>query len=243
MSRTVIWFSAGAASAVTTKLVLGEQPEEVEIVYTDPGNEHSDNKRFINDCEQWFDHSVTVLRNAKYSDCWQVWEETKFLVSPVGARCTTEMKKKLRQRFQRHDDVQVFGYTAEEEHRATRFREQNPEVNLRTPLIERGLTKSDCLAMLDRAGIELPVMYRLGYQNNNCIGCVKGGMGYWNKIRRDFPEVFDRMAKLERDLNVTILRDAGERMFLDELAPDRGNHSDEPSFECSLLCQLSEGDL
>ncbi len=37
-------------------------------------------------------------------------------------------------------------------------------------------------------------MYDLGYPNNNCIGCVKGGMGYWNKIRKDFPEVFQKRA-------------------------------------------------
>lgn len=35
-------------------------------------------------------------------------------------------------------------------------------------------------------------MYDLGYANNNCIGCVKGGIGYWNKIRIDFPEESDR---------------------------------------------------
>ena len=32
-------------------------------------------------------------------------------------------------------------------------------------------------------------MYDLGYPNNNCIGCIKGGMGYWNRIRKDFPDI------------------------------------------------------
>ena len=94
--------------------------------------------------------------------------------------------------------------------------------------------------MIDRAGIELPVMYKLGYQNNNCIGCPKGGMGYWNKIRKDFPEVFNRMAVLERTLDNTVLRSGGKPLFLDELDPNRGNHASEPSFECSLLCSVAE---
>ncbi len=34
------------------------------------------------------------------------------------------------------------------------------------------------------------MMYRLGYVNNNWVGGWKGGMGYWNKIRVDFPDVF-----------------------------------------------------
>lgn len=236
-NRILVWFSAGAASAVATKLVLAENHDNVEIAYTDPGSEHSDNARFIADCERWFERKVTRLRSDKYADTWDVWEQTRFLVSPFGARCTTELKKRIRQQYERFDDIQVFGYTIEEQHRAERFRQQNPEVTLRTPLIEHGLTKSDCLAMVHRAGIELPMMYRLGYTNNNCVGCPKGGMGYWNKIRRDFPNVFDRMAALERDLDVALL---GEGMFLDSLDPYRGNHADEPSFECSLFCQLAE---
>ena len=244
MTRTVCWFSAGAASAVATKLVLADPPtDDIVVAYTDPGSEHPDNKRFLTECEHWLETPIVRLRSAKYADTWQVFTEGRFLVSPYGALCTAELKKKVRYAFERPDDLQVFGYTAEEQHRADRFRQQNPGVNLLTPLIDRGLTKDDCLAIIQRAGIELPAMYRLGYRNNNCIGCVKGGMGYWNKIRRDFPDVFDRMAGIERDLNATILRDNGQPLFLDELDPARGSHSDEPSFECSLLCTLAEQEL
>ena len=239
-NRVIIWFSAGAASAVAAKLVLTEKPKNLRIIYTDPGSEHPDNKRFLDDCENWFGHKVERIKSEKYQDTWDVWERTRFLVSPQGARCTTELKKKLRLREQLPDDIQVFGYTVEEMNRVNRFKEQNPEVDLRTPLIEKGLTKSDCLAMLDRAGIELPAMYKLGYQNNNCIGCVKGGMGYWNKIRKDFPDVFQRMATLERDLGVGLL---GDGNYLDELDPQRGNHANEASFECSLFCALAEDEL
>ena len=241
--RTVCWFSAGAASAVATKLVLGDPyTSDVVVAYTDTGSEHPDNARFLDECEAWFGVPIVRLRSTEYDSTWDVFARTRFLVSPFGARCTTELKKKVRYAFERSDDVQVFGYTSEEELRADRFRTQNPGIDLRTPLIERGLTKSDCLAMIDRVGIELPVMYRLGYRNNNCVGCVKGGMGYWNKIRRDFPDVFDRMAAQERELNVAILRDSGVPIFLDELAPDRGDHRNEPDFECSIMCQIAETD-
>ena len=241
MSRTVCWFSAGAPSAVAAKLALAGGGDVI-IAYTDPGSEHPDNHRFMADCEEWFGQEVIKLKG-DYEDTWDVWEKTKFLVGPMGARCTAELKRKPRFKFERPDDIQVFGYTAEEEHRAIRFREQNPGVILSTPLIEKGLTKPDCLAMVQRAGIELPEMYKLGYAYNNCVGCVKGGMGYWNKIRVDFPEVFDRMAKLERTLDNTVLRDKGTSLFLDELDPKRGNHQTEASIECSLLCVMAEDDF
>ena len=138
----------------------------------------------------------------------------------------------------------MFGYTAEEKDRAESFRRQNFEQPLETPLIDAGLSKSDCLAMIQRAGIELPAMYKLGYKNNNCIGCPKGGMGYWNKVRRDFPATFERMAALQRELGPGsgFLRDhgRGRRIVLDELDPTRGNHGDEPDIECSLMCHAAE---
>lgn len=237
--RTVCWFSAGAASAVAAKLVLAKNPAAV-IAYTDPGSEHPDNERFIRECEQWLGKEVIRLKSDKYKDTWDVWEKTRFIVSPYGAPCTAHLKKSLRYGFERPTDIQVFGYTSEERHRADRFREQNPGVELVTPLIDHQLTKSDCLAMIERAGIELPSMYLLGYRNNNCIGCPKGGIGYWNKIRKDFPDSFLRMSILEREIGATVLRDSGQPLWLDELDPQRGNHVDEPSFECSLLCALAE---
>ncbi|WP_230688579.1 hypothetical protein, partial [Streptococcus pneumoniae] len=89
--------------------------------------------------------------------------------------------------------------------RIERIKLTNPEISVAIPDADANLSHADCLALVARAGIELPKMYRLGYANNNCIGCVKGGAGYWNKIRRDFPSVFARMALVERSLGRTVL--------------------------------------
>jgi hypothetical protein len=241
MSRVVCWFSAGAPSAVAAKLALAEYGHDRTVVaYINPGSEHTDNHRFVSDCAGWFNHEVLWLRSRRYKDTWQVWEQRRFLVGPTGALCTAELKKRVRFEYQRPDDIQIFGYTGEETGRAERFREQNPGVDLRCPLIERGLTKNDCLAMVERAGLVLPLMYRLGFHNANCVGCVKGGMGYWNKIRVHFPETFARMARLEREIGHAIQKDENGPVWLDELDPGRGDYPNEPAADCSLLCAIAE---
>jgi 3'-phosphoadenosine 5'-phosphosulfate sulfotransferase (PAPS reductase)/FAD synthetase len=236
--RTVCWFSCGAASAVATKIALASTKGEIIIAYTEVMEEHPDNKRFLKDCEKWFGQEILILGNDKYErSIYKVFEKN-YIRTPKGAPCTRSLKKQVRQRFERIDDKQVFGYTAEEQTRLDRFIDANSDVNIWCPLIDKGLTKEDCLAMLENANIQLPEMYRLGYHNNNCIGCVKGGMGYWNKIKVDFPEAFDKMAKLERFKKQTIFKDR----YLDELKPDDGNYPQEQSIECSIFCQMAEED-
>ena len=244
MTRVVCWWSAGVASTVAAHLTLKAHPDAI-VAYCDTAStEHPDNERFLLDCERWFAKPILRLRSEKYRDTWDVYEKTRYLVGPGGARCTTELKKLVRRAFERSDDVQVFGYTADEAKRVRLFRENNPEVTPSFPLVDAGLSHRDCRMILRGAGIQEPTMYGLGYRNNNCIGCVKGQSGYWNKIRVDFPEVFDRMAKLERELDVAInkteRRENGKRVrlrvFLDELPPNAGVYKAEKSIECGVAC-------
>lgn len=236
--RVVAWYSCGDASAVAAKLALRKYgPERTRVVRIRLDGEHPDNDRFAADCVRWFNHPVAEIRSEKYASHWEVIKARRFINGPQGALCTAELKRLVREAYQQFDDIQVFGFTAEEAQRAQDFREHHGEVMVAAPLIDEGLSKDDCHALVAGAGIEIPAMYRLGYANNNCVGCVKGGMGYWNKIRRDFPEAFDRMAKLEREVGRSCIGGGGRpRVFLDELDPQRGRLADEPKLECSITC-------
>lgn len=236
--RIVAWFSCGDASAVAAKLALDKWgTSRVVVARIRLEGEHPDNDRFAAECATWFGCEITELRSPKYASHWDVIEQRRFLNGPQGALCTAELKRAVREAFQHYDDMQVFGFTAEEAKRAQEFREHHGEVMVSTPLIEEGLSKDDCHALVASAGVELPMMYRLGYPNNNCVGCVKGGMGYWNKVRVDFPEAFDRMAKLEREIGRSCIGGGGRpRVFLDELDPKRGRLSAEPKLECGITC-------
>lgn len=247
-SRIVSWFSCGTASAVNTKLILAEYGPvcDVRVVRCLVPEEHPDNDRFAADCERWFRVPITNLRSEEYESCEDVWTRTRYMSGIDGARCTVEMKKVPRLAFENDwmPDWQGYGYTADESHRIAAFRKNNPEVMLRSLIAERGLGKPDCHAIVERAGIELPMMYRLGFNNANCIGCVNAqSPTYWKRVRRHFPEVFANRKALSRELGVRLVKGTSgprHRYFLDELdaAPDNGR--DEPSVECSLLCGIAE---
>lgn len=246
--RIVSQFSCGAASAVATKLILGQYSRDrVSILNAYLVEEHEDNQRFMEDCERWFDHPIIRLRDEKYgASAVEVWTRERFLVGHGHAKCSKSLKRDVLDAFKRPDDVMVLGYTSEEYERFNRFVDANNGVKVIAPLIDARLGKADCLAIVEQAGIELPMMYRLGFNNNNCKGCPKGGEGYWNKTRQVFPDVFQNMVRIQEILGPGSYffrnRKTGDRIGLKDLREDAGRH-DEPEIECSMFCLMAEAAL
>jgi len=239
--RTICWFSCGAASAVATKLVLRDNPDAI-VAYCETGAEHPDNERFLRDCEKWFGKEVTRIKSEQYASTWDVWEKRRYLAGINGAPCTSELKFIPRLNFQLPSDTHVFGYTYDksDRNRATRMLETYPDMKQKHPLIEWGLDKQNCLAMIMNAGINPPVMYELGFQNNNCIPCVKAtSPAYWALVRKQFPTEFNRMANLSRELGARLTRIKGERAFIDEIPEDQPT-KDPIAPACDFLCQFAE---
>ena len=245
IERVVCWFSCGVTSAVAAKLAIQKYIDTypIEVVFIDTGSEHEDNFRFMRDIAAWLQTDIKTIRDERYKNTLDVYRKDKYLVGSVGARCSLVLKKRVRQKYENLGiDLQIFGYGAEEQNRADRFAENNPLVNCEFPLIDKRLTKKDCHAILASVGIARPITYNLGFNNANCLntGCVKGGMGYWNHYRKHFPVQFQEMAKVERELGVSILREGSGKnsssVYLDELEPSRGRHDTEPPIQCGLFC-------
>lgn len=151
------------------------------------------------------------------------------------------VRKEWELEHKEYDLTYVWGFDSEETARAERTIEANPQAEHEFPLIDRGLSKEEVHGLFERIfSFRRPEMYDMGYTNNNCIGCTKGGMGYWNRIRKDFPEVFEKRAKLERQVGYAILKDSnGKPLYLDELDPSRGNMNTEIFPDCGIMCYLS----
>lgn len=213
IERIVCWFSCGAASAVATKLAIEENarrdnPLPLVIYRCWVAEEHEDNDRFAADCEKWFGQPIILLKNEEYQgSIYEVFRRRQYISGIKGAPCTRLLKKDVRLAIQQPTDQHVFGYTADEEDRFSDFLDANPDIQTWSVLMEKGLLHSDTLAIVKRAGIELPVMYKLGFKHNNCVGCAKAtGAGYWNRIRLHFPVQFDRMAKVSREIGARMTR-------------------------------------
>ena len=234
----VCWLSAGVSSFIAGYLA----GDVDEWIYIDIADQHPDSMRFIKDCEKAIGKEIKILKSTQYNSVEQCINAFGGFRNPYNnfAPCTNWLKKRVRKQWEeQHKDYEltyVWGFDLKEKQRAERTIESNPQAKHEFPLIEKGLSKEDVHGLFERTfDFARPKMYDMGYPNNNCIGCIKGGMGYWNKIRVDFPEVFKSRAKLERMVGHSILKD----YYLDELPCNKGNMDIEVFPECSIMCYLA----
>lgn len=240
--RFLCWFSCGEPSAVAAKLCLGEfGKERVTVINCDTKpSEHPDNRRFFNQVQEWLGVPIVEIRSENYITVDEVFEKTRYMSGPKGARCTTELKKIPRLKFAQPDDIHVFGFTYDEKPRAARFTARNPELNLFWPLIVNGMTRSRCRMMLGAAGISPPTMYLMGFDNNNCPGCVKASSPwYWDMVRTHFPGVFKRRCEQSRAIGCRLVEiHHHERIFLDELPAGPFRKRKEKNLSCGPECGM-----
>ena len=236
----VAWFSAGIDSFIAGYIV---KDEIGKFIYIHIDDQHEDSLRFLKDCEKVYGKEIEIIQHPIYKNKNQVQRAFSFINSAFGAKCTMKLKKEVRKQWElehkEYDITYYWGFDIKEKHRISRLKESNPEFNHRFPLIENDLSKQDCHGYSKRLGVKRPVMYDLGYSNNNCIACVKGGIGYWNKIRVDFPEAFIEQGKIEREIGHTCLKDVNGPIYLDELDPKRGRMENEIMEDCSIFCKLA----
>jgi hypothetical protein len=245
--KVICWWSGGITSAVACKVALdlfGDK-NSVRIIMIDTRNEDDDTYRFKANCEDWYGQPIEIISaikkpnysrscsknmdvdytfvdiGAEYKDIQDVWTKHKSLNVATGAICSTELKRRVREKWQEENeyDYQVFGFEFDKKecNRALGLHKNHPKAKGIYPLLMMAYDKDECLRIVQEAGIEIPRTYQLGFRNNNCFktGCVQGGIGYWQKMERDFPEKFDAMAKMEHELTalrgepVTMLKDQG----------------------------------
>ena len=238
--KIIAWWSGGITSAVACKLTIDLYGvDNVEVVFIDTKNEHEDTYRFMKDCQEWYGTLIGTITGigGKYKSIEDVWLKYNSLNVSYGAICSAELKRVVREKWQKDKEYshQVFGFDIDEPKRAKAIKLNHPKTKPIFPLLMYGLSKKDCINIVQEQGIEVPTMYKLGFLNSNCFGtgCVQGGAGYWQKMARDFPEKFQKMAQMEHKLTdrkgrpVTMLKDQSKGGGLVFLMP----HPDYPNIK------------
>ena len=80
----------------------------------DTHNEHPDTYRFKDECENWYGIPIETITaiGEKYNSIQDVWRGHVSLNVATGAICSTELKRRVREKWQKtvEFEYQVFGF-------------------------------------------------------------------------------------------------------------------------------------
>lgn len=159
-------------------------------------------------------------------------------IQKLSTHCSSGWKERVAQRWLREQGVEAVeqwvGIAAEE---TRRVRESDKAwVRLRYPLIERGLTRSDCVYMIGQAGWPMP-------ERTSCYLCPHRSQGDWRRLAHRNREDFDRAVAAEKEIQKTnpdiFLHRSGKPLDVAVNGCDRAGERDAPTgceagaFACS----------
>lgn len=212
--KHVVLFSSGAGSAGAARRVAERfGTDELILLFADVNGEHPDNYRFLHEAATWIGGEVVILDNDGMT-IWDMFRRERFLGNSRIDTCSKYLKRVPTRRWlETHADPKTttvyLGFDWTEEHRLERARGYWQPWQIEAPLCwDPVLDKADVLEQFQEAGIEPPLLTRLGFPHANCGGgCVKAGIKQFRQLLRVLPDEFARWEKNEQDLRVYLGKD------------------------------------
>lgn len=153
-------------------------------------------------------------------DPWEVFKDVRWIGNSRIAQCSHKLKQDmsatyLKENFPDPESAILYlGIDWTEEHRTKAPRRNWSPYEVRFPMCEEPLVdKNDVQKELEKIGIELPELYKLGFSHNNCGGfCVRAGQGHFANLLKQKPELYAYHEEKEEEMrqflekDVTILK-------------------------------------
>jgi len=211
MTQRATMLSFGAGVQTTALLVLcaeGAWPLRPDaVVFADTGDEKEATYRYLSEVAEPYAHGygmeiVTLgpeWRAPQYSPDLETYSLGRHMVPGTFTRwCTARYKVDPLARYRKRvlgatkaKPVEAWiGISLDEARRAKDS--IDPTEIKRYPLIELGLSRQDCAAVIERAGLPVP-------PKSGCWFCPFMRRGQWQQLKREQPELFARALAMERN--------------------------------------------
>ncbi len=214
-NNSTVWSCGGGtqSAAIAALIVRGELPKPDLAVIADTGREASETWRYYEDtlAPQLDNVGVDLVRLPHTFDGSPGWNTVDLYgganrdsvlmpmftsTGQVPKYCSNEWKSRPVDRYVRAQGLECgsiwIGFSIDELHR---MRANDPEAkwNHVYPLIDRRMTRADCLSLVERMGWDCP-------PRSSCWMCPYRSDTEWRRLKNVDPGDFLRAVKLEQDV-------------------------------------------
>ena len=188
----------GGVNTVALMVMLVQEGAPLDgVIFADTGGETSETYRSVEVAKEYLGENqisfTTVQARPRETDLYGTAFRRRVIPSVQWRWCTRDFKVRPIHKYYRGLDCHVnqyMGIAVDEIHRMKDSRE--PFVTNLYPLIDNRLTRSDCIAVIESAGLPVP-------QKSGCFFCPFNSTERWRELLKLQPELFDKAIELEEN--------------------------------------------
>jgi len=216
--KHVVMYSGGLASWGAAKRCIERYGvDNVQLMFADTMMEDDDLHRFMKETVAEMGVQLVILADGRTP--WEVFKDVRFLGNTRVDPCSRALKREpirkwIEDSYEPHEVTIHMGMDWSEAHRLERARPYWEPYIIDAPLLWDLVGKPQLMKELAALDIELPRLYKLGFQHNNCGGfCIKAGQANFKLLLESMPERYAEHEQEEEklraylDADVAILRD------------------------------------
>ncbi len=199
----ILNFGAGVQTTALAVLLCRGEVEADYIVMSDTGAERPDTYAHVEVMQRYLaahGRTLEIVADAGGLTLEEYVRERSNVLpthTPSGGlgrrQCTAQFKIRPVKAFARRHGAKrltnLLGISTDEIFRVKPSRDK--WVTLEYPLIERGISRAECLRIVQEAGLPHP-------PKSSCYFCPLQRRSQWQRLAADFPEQFERAVDLER---------------------------------------------
>jgi len=167
------------------------------LIFADTGVEHPETYRFIEEHAKplvaSYGGQFIIVRNSQYASLKEMALAERVVPARTHRWCTDKFKvRPIRTYLSQNSYLpchQMIGIDANEHHRARPS--GSPLIENAFPLIDRGIDRPTCKALIREAGLPLP-------RKSGCYFCPFQSKRQWIELKREYPELFQIAVEIER---------------------------------------------
>lgn len=194
--RHILSFGGGV-NTVALMIIMRRSGEPLdEVVFADTGGEVPETYAYLEIAKDYFaDQGVPfrTVSNVNGHDLYGTCQRRRVIPSAVWRWSTRDFKVRPIHRYYRSIEAHINQYVGIAYDEIDRMKDsQVPHVTNIYPLVDRRMTRANCIKVIQEAGLPVPV-------KSGCFFCPFNSAGRWRWLYATHPDLYGRAEALEEN--------------------------------------------
>ncbi len=180
-------YGAGVNSTAML-LILTDEGQEFESIYVDHGCDWPETREYMQMIAEKYPVTILTPQVEGYNNIYEYADHYKMIPSRIKRWCTDKFKVRVINQYVEKPCFSLIGFSVDEAHRAKMQYEDG--IENRFPLIEREIDRKECIDIIKKHGLPVPI-------KSGCWFCPYQRIEQWKKLRRIHPDLYCKAKRLE----------------------------------------------